>query len=159
MIAIYPGSFDPPTLGHIDIIHRAMGIATTLIVAVAINPAKSLMFSPDERVEMLAAICKGMPNVQVTQFSGLLVDFARAQGAKAIIRGLRAVSDFEYEFQMALANRLMDDSIETLFISTNAQYSCLSSSLVKEIAKLGGDPSAMVHKIVLNKMLQKSAGL
>ncbi|MCL2170367.1 MAG: pantetheine-phosphate adenylyltransferase [Defluviitaleaceae bacterium] len=156
MIAVYPGSFDPPTFGHIDIIERAAKISTRLIVAVAHNYSKNAMFTPDERVAMLTEICAHMPNVEITTFSGLLVEYAGELQANAIIRGLRAVSDFEYEFQMAQANRMLNDKIETLFISTSTKFSYLSSSLVKEIAELGGNVGEMTPKIVLNKILQKS---
>jgi len=155
MIAIYPGSFDPPTFGHIDIIKRAAKITDRLIVAVAENSAKNAMFSPTERSQMLDEICRGIENVEVVTFSGLLIEYAQEIGAGAIIRGLRAVSDFEYEFQMAQANRMLNENIETLFISTSTKFSYLSSSVVKEIAKLGGNVGKMTPEIVLNKILQK----
>jgi pantetheine-phosphate adenylyltransferase len=159
MTAVYPGSFDPVTYGHLDIIRRAAKITDRLIVAVASNSAKKPMFSVDERLEMMRAVCAGIPGVEVASFSGLLVEFAKKSGAVAIIRGLRALTDFEYEFQMALANRMLDENIETLFISTNVQYSFISSSLVKEIALLGGDAASMTPKIVFNNILQKISGL
>ncbi|MCL2752886.1 MAG: pantetheine-phosphate adenylyltransferase [Defluviitaleaceae bacterium] len=155
MIAVYPGSFDPVTLGHLDIIERASKIARKLIVAVLTNSSKLCMFDVAERVEMLREVCKDIRNVEVAAFDGLLISYAQSIGANAIIRGLRAVTDFEYEFQMALANRMLDDSIETLFISTNAQYSYLSSSVVKEIAKLGGKVDAMLPEATHIKLLQK----
>jgi len=155
VIAVYPGSFDPVTLGHLDIIQRAAKIADRLMVAVLKNPSKASFFSVEERLDMLREVCRHMPNVEVAAFDGLLISFAQNLGANAIIRGLRAVTDFEYEFQMALANRMLDENIETLFRSTNAQYSYLSSSVVKEIARLGGDVGIMLPKYAHTKLLQK----
>ncbi|MCL2575952.1 MAG: pantetheine-phosphate adenylyltransferase [Defluviitaleaceae bacterium] len=159
MIAVYPGSFDPVTLGHVDIIGRAAKITNKLVVAVLKNSSKSPMFNVQERVETLREVCLGIRNVEIAAFDGLLVEYARSIGANAIIRGLRAVTDFEYEFQMALSNRMLDDNIETLFISTNAQYSYISSSVVKEIARLGGDFSQMVPKAAHIKLLQKMGSM
>ena len=159
MIAIYPGSFDPVTNGHLDIIKRASKIANKLIVAVLNNSAKTPMFDVETRLEMLRLACKDTPNVEISTFSGLLVQFAQNMSANVIIKGLRAVTDFESEFQMALANRMLDENIETLFIPTNLQYSYLSSSVVKEVAILGGDVSSMLPFEVYNKMLQKIGGV
>jgi len=148
MIAVYPGSFDPVTYGHLDIIARASKFADRLVVAVANNSAKLPMFSPEERLEMLRKTCGDVNNIEFAVFSGLLVDFAAKTQADVIIRGLRAVTDFEYEFQMALTNRNLDDKIETLFISTSTQHLYLSSSIVKEVAYLGGNVDSMVPNIV-----------
>jgi len=155
MVAVYPGSFDPVTFGHLDIIERATKFADKLIVAVLSNSSKAPMFSVDERLLMLKEACGHIDNVEFAVFSGLLVDFAKEASANAIIRGLRAVTDFEYEFQMALTNRSLCDDIETLFISTSTQYLYLSSSIVKEVALLGGDVGLMVPRGVEEKMLKK----
>lgn len=155
-IAIYPGSFDPATNGHLDVIGRAAGLFDTLIVAVGRNAGKSPLFGPDERVGLLREVCDDRwPNVEVTLFDGLLVEFAKAQGAKALVKGLRAVSDFEYEFQMALANRHLAPDLETLFLMTSAEHLYLSSSIVKEIARLGGDVSALVPESIARRLLEK----
>lgn len=137
-IAIYPGSFDPITNGHLDIIQRAASIHEQVIVTVMANNSKKPMFSLQQRVEFIERASRNIPNVRVESYSGLLVAFARKNQAKVIIKGLRAVSDFEYEFQMALMNRKLDDGVETMFLMTQSQYSYLSSSVVKEVAKLGG---------------------
>jgi len=158
MTAVYPGSFDPATYGHIDIIERASKFVDRLIVAVLNNSAKQPIFSVDERLEMLKQTCKGIDNIEFAAFSGLLIEFARDYRANAIIRGLRAVSDFEYEFQMALTNKILDDEIETLFISTSAQYAYLSSSIVKEVAALGGPVDSMVPAVIGERLLQKIKG-
>jgi len=149
LTAIYPGSFDPATNGHLDVITRASGLFDRLIVAVGRNSGKSSpLFTPEERVEMLREVSAPLPNVEVTTFDGMLVTFAREQGARVLIKGLRAVSDFEYEFQMALANRQLAPDIETLFLMTSAEHLYLSSSIVKEIARLSGDVSALVPPAV-----------
>lgn len=148
MIAVYPGSFDPTTYGHVDIIKRASKFSDTLIVAVLNNPNKKSLFTVDERVRHLESITKDMSGIKIESFSGLLVDFAKKCDAKLIIRGLRALTDFEYEFQMALTNRELNHDIETLFIPTSTQYLFISSSVVKEIAKFNGDFYKMVPDIV-----------
>ncbi len=153
--AVYPGSFDPVTNGHLDIINRASKIVDRLIVAPLINFSKVHTFSLEERVRQLEILTADIPNVEVKPFEGLLVNFARENNIKIIIRGLRAVTDFEYEFQMALANRNLADDIETLFVSTSVQYLYLSSSTVKEVAKLGGDISNMVPEQIKNIVLEK----
>ena len=155
MIAVYPGSFDPATYGHIDMIMRASKFVDRLIVAVLSNSAKQPIFSVDERLMMLKETCKEVDNIEFAAFSGLLVEFARDCRANTIIRGLRAVSDFEYEFQMALTNKILDCEIETLFISTSAQYAYLSSSIVKEVAALGGNVDSMVPAAIKERLLQK----
>ncbi|MCL2376664.1 MAG: pantetheine-phosphate adenylyltransferase [Defluviitaleaceae bacterium] len=155
MIAIYPGTFDPATYGHIDIIMRASKVVDKLIVAVLNNSAKQPMFTVDERLQMLNETCGDISNIEITAFSGLLIEFAKHSGANAIIRGLRAVSDFEYEFQMALTNKILNEEVETLFISTSARYAYLSSSIVKEVAALGGCVESMVPAVIGDRLLQK----
>ncbi|MDD2420578.1 MAG: pantetheine-phosphate adenylyltransferase [Heliobacteriaceae bacterium] len=151
-IAVYPGSFDPVTNGHMDIVERAAQIFDEVIVAVVINPDKRPLFTMDERLEMIKQSCTALPNVRVGCFSGLLVDFMRQEGAKVIIRGLRAVSDFENEFQMALMNKKLHPGIETVFFTSQTEYAFLSSSLVKEVASLGGDVYHFLPAAVLAQM-------
>ncbi len=153
---ICPGSFDPVTNGHLDIIGRAAGLHDEVIVAVLINITKRSLFTVDERVEMLTEVTKGYGNVRVERFHGLLVDFCAANGINAIVKGLRAVSDFEYEMQMAQMNYRLA-KVETLFMTTNPQYSFLSSSLIKEIAKYGGDVSGLVPEPVLGRLQERLA--
>ncbi len=152
MHAVYPGSFDPPTNGHLDIIKRSSKIADYLIVAVLNNPSKVSLFSAKERVSMLKYLTKDIKNIKVMSFSGLLVDFCKKEGCNIIFRGLRAMTDFEYEFQLALTNKNMNNEIETLFLTSDTKNLWLSSSIVKEIAKFGGEYSSMVHPIVYQKM-------
>jgi pantetheine-phosphate adenylyltransferase len=147
-IALYPGSFDPVTNGHEDLIRRSLALADKLIVAVAVNGAKSPLFSVDERVDLLREVLDGVPRVQVRSFEGLLADFARAVGASMVVRGLRAVSDFEYEFQMALMNRKLHQELETVFLVPDLNLTFLSSSLVREVARFGGDVAPFVHPAV-----------
>jgi len=149
--AIYPGSFDPITNGHLDVIQRAAQLFDDLMVAVALNEQKnkSSLFTLEERLAILQEVCRGIPNVRVAILEGLLVDFARENGASAIVRGLRAVSDFEFEFQMALMNRKMEPTIETIFLMPKEEYSYLSSRIVKEISRLGGDVSPFVPACVV----------
>jgi len=148
MIAVYPGSFDPTTMGHIDIINRAANITDKLIVAVLANPSKDSLFSVEERVLQLKEITADMPMVEVRHFDGLLVNFAKEVGSKVIIRGLRAMTDFEYEFQMALTNRELNPELETLLIPTSSKYLFLSSSGVKQVAMFGGNYDKMVPPAV-----------
>ncbi|MBM7867031.1 pantetheine-phosphate adenylyltransferase [Heliobacterium gestii] len=154
-VAVYPGSFDPITKGHLDIVERAAQIFNEVIVAVAINPNKKPLFTMDERVEMIRMASSHIPNVRVESFSGLLVDFTRKQGAQAIVRGLRAVSDFEVEFQMALMNKRLYPEAETVFMATHTDYAFLSSSMVKEVASFGGEVSDYLPPAVLKKMAEK----
>ncbi len=154
-IAVYPGSFDPTTNGHLDIITRASKLCDKLIVAVLENPSKKPLFTVEERVEHLKIILKDYPNVEVRSFSGLLVDFVKSVGSNIVVRGLRGVTDFSYEFQMALTNRSMDNEIETLFISADTQYLFFSSSQVKEIALFGGNIDNMVPKIIKDEISKK----
>ncbi len=145
-IAVYPGSFDPITCGHLDIIRRSSVMFDEVIIAVLNNSAKTPLFSAEERVRLIEKSIADLPNCRAVYFSGLLVDFVQQQGATAVIKGLRAISDFEYEFQMALLNKKLNPNIETLFMCTNANYSYISSSIVKEIAGLGGDFSVILPK-------------
>ena len=145
---LYPGSFDPVTNGHLDVLRRAAKLFDEVVVAVAHNEAKKGLFTTAERVELLTASTAGIHNVRVTSFEGLLVDFARLQNAKALIRGLRAVSDFEFEFQLALMNRSLEPELEALFLMPSEEYTYLSSRLVKEVARLGGDISRFVPECV-----------
>jgi len=156
-IAVCPGSFDPVTNGHLDIIQRGSKIFDQVIVSVLVNGSKKPLFSIEERVALLKEVTKGLPNVQVESFQGLLIDYMKSKNAKSIIKGLRAVSDFEYEMQMASINRLIEDEIETFFMMTNNQYSYLSSSIVKEIAKYKADVSAIVPPAVEEALKKKFA--
>lgn len=153
-IAVYPGTFDPPTYGHIDVVKRALPLFDSVIIAVLDNPGKSCLFSVEERVGMVRQALKGIRGVSVDRFSGLLVNYVRIKKACAVIRGLRAVSDFEYEFQMAQMNRELNPKIETVFLMTSTPYSYLSSSIVKEIARFGGNISKFVPPVV-GKLLKK----
>lgn len=153
--AIYPGSFDPATLGHIDIIKRASRLTDHLIVAVLNNGEKTPLFSIDERVNMLKDVLKYLKNVEVQSFSGLLVDYARERNVNIVVRGLRAVTDFEYEMAMAQTNRVMDPELDTMFLTTSLKYAYLSSSMVKEIARYGGNIDKFVPDIVKEKIIEK----
>jgi pantetheine-phosphate adenylyltransferase len=155
--AIYPGSFDPVTNGHLDVIERAQKLFDEVIVAVAHNDEKQALFSLQERLALLRATAAKSDRVQITQFDGLLVEFAVAQKATAVIRGLRAVSDFEFEFQMALMNRKLETSVETIFLMPKEEFTYLSSRLVKEIARLGGDVSSFVPSAVAKALGKKFA--
>ena len=153
--AVYPGSFDPITFGHIDIIERSAKMVDELVIAVLRNSAKNSLFSLEERVNMIKEVTKGLPNVKVETFDGLLVDYMRQIDATIIIRGLRAVTDFEYELQIAQMNHVLKDDAETIFLMTNLQYSYLSSSLVKEIASYGGDISKFVPSELIERIYCK----
>lgn len=153
-IAVCPGSFDPITYGHLDIIRRGAKVFDKVYVSVMNNSAKNPLFSVEERIDLIKEVTKDLPNVQVDEHSGLLVDYAKSVQANAIIRGLRAVSDFEYEMQITSMNRVLNEEIETFFIMTNNQYSFLSSSIVKEVAKYNGKISELVPPIV-EKALHK----
>jgi len=154
-IALYPGSFDPVTRGHEDLIRRSLALADRLIVAVAVNGAKSPLFSVDERFALLQETVRGEPRVEVRSFEGLLADFARAVGATMVVRGLRAVSDFEYEFQMALMNRQLNHDLETVFLVPDLNLTFVSSSLVREVARFGGDVGPFVHPAVVEALKRK----
>lgn len=151
---VCPGSFDPVTNGHLDIISRAAQLYDEVVVAVGGNPAKSTLFSPTERVELIREATKGLDNVRVDHFVGLIVDFCRVNDISAIVKGLRAVSDFDYEMQMAQMN-YSQAGVETLFMTTNPLYAFLSSSLVKEFAKFGGDVSGLVPPTVLDRLTSR----
>lgn len=157
-VAVYPGSFDPVTLGHFDIIERSARIMERVIVGVLNNSAKSPLFSVEERVNMLIDITKDMPNVEIRSFDGLTVDFVKQCNASVIVRGLRAVTDFEYELQLSQTNRVIAPGVDTIFLTTNLKYSYLSSSIVKEIAAYGGDISAFVHPEIAEKVRAKLIG-
>lgn len=154
-IFVYPGSFDPVTNGHLDIINRAARICDKLIVAVLVNRSKTPVFTLEERVSFLKDSLYGRSDIEIATFSGLLVDFMREKKATTIIKGLRAVSDFEYEFQMALLNKNLDSEIETLFMMTNINYSYLSSSAVRELASHGGNIKDLVPDIIINRIYEK----
>ena len=150
--ALFPGSFDPPTNGHIDLIVRGAKLFDHLIVSILNNPVKDPLFTVEERAEMLRESTAGMSNVSVATFNGLMVDFARQQGAKAVLRGIRAISDYEYEFQMALMNRRLAPEIETVFLQPAGRYSFVSSRMLKEVFSFGGDVSGLVPPHVLQRM-------
>ena len=153
--ALYPGTFDPITFGHLDIIERAAAIFDKVIITAARNPKKTPLFGVDERMEMLTSVTKDLKNVSCESFDGLLVDFAKKSGAQVLIRGLRAISDFEYEFQMALVNRKLSDALVTVFLMPGEKYTYLNSTIVKEVAMFGGDISAFVPPHVARSVLKK----
>lgn len=153
--AIYPGSFDPVTKGHLDIIERAAKIADELVIGVLQNKQKLPLFSVEERVTMLSAVTKHIENVKIVPFEGLLIDFAEQMDAKVIVRGLRAITDFEYELQMSQTNRKLNSDVETIFLTTSLDYSYLSSTTVKEVASFGGDISQFVPEFVAKKITEK----
>jgi pantetheine-phosphate adenylyltransferase len=154
-VALYAGSFDPITNGHADLIRRSLGFVNRLVVAVATNSSKNPLFTAEERVALIQKAVADEPRVEVRRFEGLLVDFARASGIKMIIRGLRAVSDFEYEYQMALMNRHLGAEIETVFMIPSLDTTHVSSSLVREVARFGGDVSTLVHPVVAEALRMK----
>ena len=154
-IAIYPGTFDPITLGHIDLIERSSQLFSKVIVTIAINPSKKPLFNVDERMEMIQDAITPFKNVSVAKFDGLIVDFAKEVGAKVIIRGLRAITDFEYEFQMALMNRNLADDITTVFLMPHEQFTYLNSTIIKNVANFGGDIEKFVTKFVQKKLIEK----
>jgi pantetheine-phosphate adenylyltransferase len=150
--ALYPGTFDPPTNGHIDLIQRGARIFSHLTVAILNNPVKNPLFTVEERVEMIREATDALPNVSVDTFSGLMVEFARSEGAAAVLRGIRAISDYEYEFEMALMNRRLAPEIETVFLQPAGRYSFIRSSMVKEVFSFGGDVSELVPPNVLKRL-------
>lgn len=153
--AIYPGSFDPITFGHIDIIERASKIFDRLVVGVLNNQSKQPLFTVDERVSMLKTVTKNLPNVEITSFCGLLVDFAKAYDSHVVVRGLRAITDFEYELQMSQTNHILAPELDTVFLTTDLKYSYLSSTTVREVASFHGDISAFVPEFVEREMRKK----
>jgi pantetheine-phosphate adenylyltransferase len=156
-LALYPGSFDPPTNGHTDLIRRSALLADRVVVAVVNNPSKQPLFSVEERLELLRAVAGDLPNVTFDAFEGLLVDYARRLGATCLIRGLRAVGDFEYEFQMALMNRHLYDRLETVFLVPASGLNFISASLVREVARFGGDVSGLVDPTVAAALRKRFA--
>jgi pantetheine-phosphate adenylyltransferase len=153
--AVYPGSFDPVTYGHLDIIERSARMCDHLIIGVLNNYSKTPLFSAEERVNMLKSLTSDFPNVEVKSFGGLMIDFVRANQAEAVIRGLRAVTDFEYELQIAQTNRVIAPEVDTVFLTTNLKYSYLSSSIVKEIASYGGEINAFVPEEIAERVRKK----
>ncbi|MBI4209713.1 MAG: pantetheine-phosphate adenylyltransferase [Deltaproteobacteria bacterium] len=154
-IAVYPGSFDPPTYGHVNIVERSIQVFDKVIVAVATNSSKQTTFTPQERVEILRTLFEKEPRVEVDGFEGLLVDYVKKKKATAILRGLRTVYDFEFEFQMALANKKLDERIDTVFMMTDAKYAFYSSSIIKEIVRLAGETRGMLPPIVEERLKKK----
>lgn len=154
-IAVYPGSFDPITNGHVNLVERALEVFDKLVVAVAHNPNKSALFSVEERLEMIRVALKKDPRVAVASFEGLLVDFVEKQGARVIVRGLRALSDFEYEFQMTLMNRKLNRKVDTIFLMTGYKWFYTSSRIIKEAASLGGSVRGLVPEIVHQRLKEK----
>jgi pantetheine-phosphate adenylyltransferase len=154
-VAIYPGSFDPLTNGHVDIIERGAKIFDSIIVAILVNVEKAPLFSENERLAIIRDVFKGLPNVQADTFSGLLVDYAQRKKATVLVRGLRAVSDFEYEFQMALMNRHLAPGLETVFMMPDEKYTYISSRLIKEVFTLGGEITSLVPPVVEDKLRAK----
>jgi len=155
--AVYPGTFDPITYGHTDIIERGAKIFDTLIVAVAVNPAKEPLFTVEERIEMLRRLTADIPNVRIDSFDGMTVDYVRSVDSSVILRGMRTMSDFEYEFQLALSNKALCGDIDTVFLMTSVERSFLSSHRIKEVAAMGVDVSPFVPEIVSKKLLEKLA--
>ena len=153
--ALYPGTFDPPTNGHVDLITRGSKLFSELTVGILVNPVKNPLFTVEERVEMLREVTGALGNVQVATFDGLMVDFARRQGATAVLRGIRAISDYEHEFQMALMNRRLAPEIETAFLQPAGRYSCVRSRMVKDVFSFGGDVSGLVPPNVLKRLRER----
>jgi len=154
-IAVYPGSFDPITNGHVDIIKRGLGVFDELIVLIAYNPNKKTLFSVEERVEMIQEVIRDFKNIRVDCFDGLLVEYVKVAGANVILRGLRALSDFEYEFQLALINRRLNRDVETIFLMTGYKWFYTSSTIINEAASLGGSVKGLVPEIVNQKLIEK----
>ena len=154
-VGVYPGSFDPVTLGHLDIIERGAKIVDKLIVGVLLNGMKNPMFTVEQRIELLKEATKHLTNVEIRPFKGLLVDFLKQEGATGVIRGLRAVTDFEYEIQIAQTNHRLNPNVDTVFLTTSTEYAYLSSSIVKEIASYGGDISQFVPEVIIDTIYNK----
>ena len=158
-IAVYPGTFDPVTNGHQDLVRRAAGIFDRVVVGIAANPYKAPLFPLDERVDLACRVVGDLPNVTVIGYAGLTVDFAREQGSQIVIRGLRAVSDFEFEFQLANMSRHLAPDVDYVFLTPKEQFTFISSTMVREIAMLGGDVSHFVHPIVVEALARRRAGM
>lgn len=158
-IAVYPGTFDPVTNGHLDLVRRAAGIFDRVVVGIASNPHKAPVFPLQERVELARHVVADLPNVTVTGYSGLTVDFAREHGSQIVIRGLRAVSDFEFEFQLANMSRHLAPDVDYVFLTPKEQFTFISSTMVREIAMLGGDVSQFVHPVVVEALARRRKGL
>ena len=158
-IAVYPGSFDPITNGHLSILRRGLEIFDEVVVAVAINPQKRCLFTIEERLDMIRQVTAGMEGVRVDTFEGLLVDYVERQGSNVILRGLRALSDFDYEFQLALINRKLNRKVQSVFLMTDYKWLYVSSTIIKEAASLGGDVNALVPDVVRDKLAQKYPAL
>lgn len=157
-IGVYPGTFDPITHGHLDIITRSLHLFDQVIIAVAPNPNKQPLFELAERVDMVQLVTKDLSGVEVASFHGLLVEYVKTRGAHSIIRGLRAISDFEYEFQMALVNRKLDQEVETVFLMPSEEFTYLTSSIIKEVASLGGPVTDFLHPVVADRLQQRLKG-
>jgi len=156
-VAVYPGSFDPPTFGHLDIIERSSRVFSRVVVAVAKNLRKNTIFTPSERIDMLRRLTRELPNVEVDSFRGLLVEYVEGMGAHVVVRGLRAISDFEYEFQMAHMNKKLAPAVDTVFMMTGERYSYISSNITKEIAKFGGKIDDLVPPAIRARVIRKIA--
>ena len=154
-IALYPGTFDPVTLGHLDIIRRAAGVCDKLVIGVLPNSAKRPWFSVEERIELIKKVTSDLDNVEVESFDGLTVDFGKKIGASVIVRGLRAITDFEYELQIAQINHRLNPDIDTIFFTTSVEYSYVSSSIAKEVASYGGDVSGLVPREIIDDLFEK----
>ncbi len=154
-IAVYPGSFDPITCGHLDVIKRAAKIVDVLIIGVLNNSSKKSLFTPEERVELIERVVKDIPNVKVESFSGLTVDFAKERNATVLVRGLRAVTDFEYELQIAQTNHKLNPDIDTIFFTTSVEYAYLSSSIAKEVASCGGSVQGLLPEEIIDTVFEK----
>ena len=150
--AVFPGSFDPPTFGHLDVVRRGSALFDKLTIAVAVNESKSYTFTPEERTEMMIKATEDIPNIEVESFTGMVIDFVRERKASVILRGIRTASDFDYEFRLALNNRQMADDIETVFVMTDQKYSFFSSSIAKEVAALGGPVEEFVPDFIAEKL-------
>jgi pantetheine-phosphate adenylyltransferase len=156
--AMYPGTFDPFTNGHADLVRRASGIFDRVVVAIAANPGKAPLFPLEKRIELVQTVIDGLPNVEVVGYTGLTVDFARTHDLNVMMRGLRAVSDFEFEFQLATMSRHLNNQVETVFLTPTEQFNFISSTLIREIASLGGDVSEFVHPAVATALRERFAG-
>ncbi len=154
-LVICPGSFDPPTNGHINIIERALKLFERVIIAVAVNTSKTFLFSPEERMDMLRQLLKGRKNIEIDSFEGLLVEYAKKKKCRVILRGLRTVQDYEYELQMSLANKKMAPELETIFMMTESEFSHISSSIIKEVIYFGGNGKDMIHPLVQKRLRER----